>query len=190
MTLKKPKPSPKGYVLNDPQSGSFVIGPNEGERPRQVEIQSQSLGCIRLFDDGGFHIRSHTNAVTKDNIESNATDGLAIYCAGQGIAIEAPKGSITLKAKDIVIESTGTDDPGITFRSATNINIKSADNLKLEGSSTTIGATNKMVIASKGLLIIRGNGGVIISEPKSKLLPTSVNDLLNTLISVALPGYF
>lgn len=190
MVLEKPKSDTKGFILNDPQTGTFVIGTNTGERPRQIELQSQSLGCIRLFDDGGFHIRSHTNAVTKDNIESNAADGLAIYCEGKGIAIEAPKGSITLKAKDIVIESTGTDDPGITFRSATNINIKSADNLKLEGSSTTIGATNKMIVASKGLLIIRGNGGVIISEPKNTLFPTSVNDLLKTLISVALPGYF
>lgn len=190
MTLKKPKSQPTGVVINDPQDGTFFIGKSDGERPRQVELQAQSLGDLRIYEDGGFHIRSNKSSKKADNIESNSADGLIIYSEGKGIFIEAKYGTITLKAKEIIFESTGTNDPGITINSATNFKVDAADNVKIEGSNVAVAAKNKLIVASKGLLNIRGNGGVLISEPKSKLFPTTVTNIIKTAFSTILPGYF
>lgn len=190
MTLKKPKSSPTGYVINDPQDGTIYVGKNQGDRPRQIELQAQSLGDLQIFEDGGFHIRSNKSSTRADNIESNSKDGLTIYADGKGIYLDAKNGTITLRARDIVFESTSSDETGITVRSLTNINLDAGDNIKIEGSNVAVAGRNKLIIASKGLLNIRGNGGVLISEPKTKLFPTSISDVIKIAFSTILPEYF
>ena len=191
MTLKKPKPQPTGYVINDPQDGTIIIGKDpDSKRPRQIELGSQSLGCIRLFGDGGFDIRSNSSSQLKDNIISNSKDGLGIYSSGKGIHIDAGNGELTITARSIVINATGADEAGITIRSSQHISLDASDNIKIEGSNVAVAARNKMLVASKGLLNIRGVGGVLISEPKQKLIPTSISDVIETAFKFILPEYF
>lgn len=191
MTIKKPQPQPTGYVFNDPQDGTLIIGKDpDSKRPRQIEIASQSLGCIRLFGDGGFDIRSNPSSQLKDNIISNSKHGLGIYSNGKGINIDAGNGELTIRARSIVIEATGAEEAGITFRSAHHISLDATDTMKIEGCNVAIAAKNKMLIASKGLLNIKGNGGVVITEPKQKLIPTSVSDVIQRVFSTILPEYF
>lgn len=187
--MDKPREKPTGYVFNDPQCGTITIGLDpESVRPRQIEIVSQSLAAVRLFQDGGFDIRSHPDAVLADNIWSNAKDGLLVK--GNNIHLDAGNGTVTITAREIIFESTGNDTGGITIRSKHNITIDSEDNVKIEGSNVAVAARNKMIIASKGFLNIRGINGVTITEPKQKLIPTSINDLIDTFLSSVLPGYF
>lgn len=189
MTLKKPKPQPTGYVINDPQSGTIIIGEDDGGR--QVELTSQSLGALRFYKDGRFEIRSNPSAQQKDGIISNSKDGLGIYSTGKGIHIDAGNGELTIKAKNIVIEATGgfSESGGITIRSNNNITIDSADHVKIEGSTVAIGSKFKMFIGSAGPIFMRGKGGVTISEPKTPLIPTSLNDVLEKIVELIFPEY-
>jgi hypothetical protein len=191
MTLKKPKPQPTGYVFNDPQDGTIFIGKDpDSKRPRQIELTSQSLGCIRLFGDGGFDIRSNSSAQKKDNIISNSKDGLGIYSNGKGIHIDAGNGELTITARSIVINATGSDEGGVTIRSNQNIDLDAADHVKIEGSNVAIASRNKLLLTSKGFLNIRGIGGVLITEPKQTLLPTSIGSVITQTFSSILPGFF
>lgn len=193
MTLKKPTSQPTGYVFNDPQDGTIIIGknPNSKGRTRQVELSSQSLGSIRLFEDGAFDIRSNSSATQKDNIISESKDGLAIYSSGKGMHIDAGNGELTISARSIVIQTTGSSSEtgGITIRSNHNITLDSADHVKIEGSTVAIGSKFKMFIGSAGPVFIRGKGGVTISEPKNSLIPTNLNDVLEKIVELVFPEY-
>lgn len=186
--------SKKGYVFNDPDYGTIVIGKDVGvDRPRQVQISSSSLASIRLFDDGGFEIRSGpTDDKSKDDgIYSRSKDGLNIVSTGEGIFISAGKeGRITLSARDIVLEATGQDSGGITLRSNNNITLDAADNLSIEGSQITVAAKFKMFIGTGGDLFIRGRGGVTITEPSTKLIPTTITEWSEKILQLVFPEYF
>lgn len=193
MPLPKPKSDQTGYVFSDPQDGILIIGKDSSGRPRQIELSSQALSALRLFADGGFELRSNPSATKKDNIFSQSKEGLAIHSSaigetpGIGINISA-SGDITLEGRSIILRANGSD--GITIDSQSQITVSAGDNIKIEGSNVGVAARNKMLIASKGLLNIRGNGGVIITEPKEKLIPTSFSDIIKKAFQFMFPEYF
>jgi len=177
-----------GYVFNDSKFGSLFIGSDSGagvKRARQVELHSASNAHLKLFEDGGFELTSSPSARTRDNINSNAKDGLNI--SANNITLDSREGTLTLKARIIKFESTASDET-LVFRSANNINIEASDTIKLEASVVAIGARTKLVLGSCGPIYMKGTGGVTIIEPKSKLIPTSVSELLTKLIEQLLPG--
>jgi len=183
--MSEPQP---GYVFNDSRFGSLFIGSDKGgtkvKRPRQVELHSASNGHLKLFDDGGFELTSNPTARESDNINSNAKDGLNIQ--GNNIRIDARGGELTLAARVIRFESSASDQT-LVFRSSNNIEIEAADTVRICAANIAIGAKNKLIISSKGPTYIRGTGGVTIIEPRAKLIPTSLNELVEKIIETILP---
>lgn len=170
-----------GFVISDPQDGTLFIGEDiKTPRTRQVELHSQSGSHLKLFKDGGFEIHGNP-CVTADNIDSNATDGLNIKSSGKNLRIDAGNGILTLAAREIRFESTAADEAFI-FRSAQNIIIEAGDSIRLNAANIAIGAKNKLVLASKGPIYIKGSGGVTIIEPKSNLIPTNLGEFVDKLI--------
>lgn len=188
-TPKKPEEKEvTGFVISDPQAGTLFIGEDvKVDRTRQVELHSTSGAHVKLFKDGGFEIHGQP-CDTADNIESNAVDGLNILSSGKNLRIDAgPGGILTLAARTIRFESSAADET-LVFRSANNIEISAADSIKINAANIAIGARNKLVIASKGPMYIKGSGGVTIIEPRSTLIPTSLGDVIDKLIETFVFG--
>jgi hypothetical protein len=186
------KPDNLGFVLGDPQSGAIIIGKDtDVNRKREIQINSRSLAAIRLFDDGGFQIRSNLSGVEnqeKDEIYSNGPKGLNITSTLGDINISAPWGEITLEARAIRIKSTGTDKEDlIRISSDSDVSITALDDIRIASDQLAIGAKSKAIFASGGSLNICGRGGVAITEPKTKLIPTSTKDFLDKLIGIVFP---
>jgi len=184
----KSKPPSKGYVINDPKHGSVFIGSEPDgtvNRKRQIAMHSASNASVKLFEDGGFEIASQPGSLT-DNINSESPKGLAIK--GRNIYLDAGNGTVTINARSIVLESTGSDQ-SIRIGSNGNIDIEAGDTLKLKGSVTAVVANTRMFLLSKGSLYGRG-ASVNIVEKKTKLIPTSLNDIIQLAIDQFLgPGF-
>jgi hypothetical protein len=181
-------PPQTGYVLNDAADGTIFIGSDEKvkgiKRPRQIEIHSTSNACIKLYKDGGFEIRGQSTGTSADNIISECKDGLAV--SAKNIRLDAGNGEITLAARSVRFESTGTDQDFV-LRSNGNLKIEAGDTLKLEGSVVAIGARTRMALFSGGGLYIRATG-INISEPCTKLIPTNVSELVDVLMQNLFPN--
>jgi hypothetical protein len=187
-TPKKPgEEQTPGLVVSDPQSGTLFIGEDvKTERVRQVELHSAAGGHVKLFKDGGFEIQSFP-CDKADNITSNAVEGLNIYSAGKNLRVDAGNGVLTLAAREIRFESSAADE-AFVFRSAQNIIIEAADSIRLNAANISIGARNKLVLASKGPIYMKGTGGVTIIEPKSALIPTNLGEFVDKLIETMVFG--
>ena len=176
-----------GYVISDGTHGTIFIGKDDKiGRSRQIELHAASNAALKLYEDGGFEIQSQPTAKLADNIISQAGDGLKIKA--NKINFDAGNGEITLSARSIRFESTGNDE-SFVIRSASNVLIESNDTIKLNGSVIGIGAKTRMLINSKGPIYMKGNGGVTIVEPKQKLIPTNLSDVLNIMLSTLFPDY-
>jgi len=177
---KKKKPS-RGYVMNDPKFGSVFIGEEtEAKRTRQIELHSASNAHLKLFQDGGFELNSTPSSVG-DNINSQ---GKALTVSAKNIHLDAGNGTITLTARSIVLEGTGSDQ-NITIRSNGNVDISAGDTLKMGGSVTAVLANTRMFLISKGSWYGQG-ASVNFIEKKTTLLPTSIADV----ISLAAENFF
>lgn len=187
-TPKKPEEQEKtGYTLCDPQNGTLFIGEStEKGRLRQCELHSTSGAHLKLFKDGGFELHSSACDIA-DNIDSNAKDGLNIKSTGKNLRIDAGNGILTLAAREIRFESTAADE-AFVFRSAQNIIIEAGDSVRINAANVAIGARNKLILASKGPIYMKGTGGVTIIEPKSALIPTSLGEFVDKLIETVVFG--
>jgi len=94
-----------------------------------------------------------------------------------------------LSARSIRFESTGSDQDFV-IRSNGNLKMEAGDTARIDGSVVAIGARTRMAIFSKGSLNIRGGGGVNISEPQTKLIPTNLSDFKDILLQTLFPDYF
>jgi len=172
---------PKGFVINDADYGSIFIGEDDKvDRTRQIEIHSASDACIKLFKDGGFEIQSQATSDTADNILSQSPHGLNIKSTGDGIHLDAGNGEITLKARSIRFESSGSDQ-NFVIRSKANIDIDATDTLRLTGSVVAAGARTRMLLRSPGPIYINSDTGVSIVEPKISLCPANLLSFVQTL---------
>jgi len=185
------KPDNVGFVIGDPQSGAIIIGKDEGvTRKREIQINSRSLAAIKLFDDGGFQIRSHDSGIEnklKDEIESNLPEGLVINATKGNINISAA-GEITLQARAIRLKSTGANkEDALRISSDSDVSISAMDDIRIASDQLAICAKSKAIFVSGGILNICGRGGVSITEPKTKLIPTSTKDFLEKLINTVFP---
>lgn len=186
------KPDNVGFVIGDPQSGAIIIGKDEKvDRKREIQINSRSLAAIKLFDDGGFQIRSNDSGIKtqeKDEIYSNGPEGLVITATNGNVNISAPLGEITLQARAIRLKSTGSNKEDVLrISSDSDVSITAIDDIRIASDQLAIGAKSKAIFASGGSLNICGRGGVSITEPKTKLIPTSTKDFLEKLINTVFP---
>ena len=76
----------------------------------------------------------------------------------------------------------------MVIRSAQNIIIEAGDSVKINAANVAIGARNKLLLASKGALYMRGIGGVTIIEPKASLIPTNLGDFVDKIIETVVFG--
>lgn len=177
MAYKHP---PKGYVINDGDYGTIFIGEDkETVRKRQIEIHSASDAAVKLFQDGGFEIQSQSTSKLADNIVSRSQEGLAIK--GKNIRLSAD-GEITISARAIRFESTGSDTPFI-IRSGQNMELYANNTIKVDGSVVGIGARTRMLFRSPGPIRMFTDAGFSCVEPTASLVP---QNLLNSVIISAL----
>jgi hypothetical protein len=176
-----------GFVISDPQDGTLFIGEDIiPGRVRQVELHSSSGAHVKLFKDGGFELHGNPCDIS-DNIDSNARDGLNIKSSGKNLRIDAGNGILTLAAREIRFESSAADEAFI-FRSAQNIIIEAGDSIRLNAANIAIGARNKLILASKGPIYMKGNAGVTIIEPKASLIPTNLGEFVDKLVETLVFG--
>jgi len=177
-----------GFVISDPKDGTLFIGESVStERTRQVELHSTSGAHLKLFKDGGFELSGQPND-TGDNIVSRSKEGLFVIAdGGGGIKIDAGNGVLTLAAREIRYECTAADEP-MVIRSGQNIIIEAADSVKINAANVAIGARNKLLLASKGAIYMKGTGGVTIIEPKAALIPTNLGDFVDKIIETVVFG--
>lgn len=177
-----------GFVISDPKDGTLFIGESVSkERTRQVELHSTSGAHLKLYKDGGFEISGQPND-TGDNIISRSKEGLFISSdGGGGVKIDAGNGVLTLAAREIRYECSAADEP-MVIRSGQNIIIEAADSVKINAANIAIGARNKLLLASKGAIYMKGTGGVTIIEPKAALIPTNLGDFVDKIIETVVFG--
>jgi len=188
-TPKRPEEKESvGYSLSDPQYGSLFISESvEKGRIRQVELHSTSGAHLKLYKDGGFELSGQPNDLG-DNIVSRSKEGLFISSdGGGGVKIDAGNGVLTLAAREIRYECSASDEP-MVIRSAQNIIIEAQDSVKINAANVAIGARNKLLLASKGAIYMKGTGGVTIIEPKSALIPTNLGEFVDKLIETVVFG--
>ena len=177
-----------GYVVTDSEAGTIFVGPDEGvTRNRQIELHATSNACIKLFEDGGFEIQGKSGGKFADNIISECEDGLVVKA--KNIRFDAGNGEITFSARSIRYESSGHDQD-LVIRSKGNLKLEASDTVRIDGSVVAIGARTRMVLASKGNIYVKTNGGLTVVEPKTKLIPTSLTDFTDILFQNLFPGYF
>lgn len=74
------------------------------------------------------------------------------------ILFEAPQGTIYLKAKNILIESTGADPDGNIFLTSCNdVYIKSTDSVTITGTNVTVSASKTASLIGKSFTNIASN---------------------------------
>ena len=185
MAYKRPK---DGYVVNDPNYGSIFVGSDRGvkgvERPRQVALQGASGAALKLFEDGGFEIQSQPSAKLADNIASRSQHGLTVN--GRNIHLHATD-TLTLSGRSIVFEGTGWDQ-NLTIRSGGNLTLEAEDTLALKGAIIGACAKTRMLLQSKGQVIIRSKTGISLIEPQTPLTPTGILSVVESLASSIFGG--
>lgn len=181
-TCKTPQ---NGYVCNY-DDGAFFIGSDKdagSTRTRQVELRSTSNACLKLFEDGGWEIQSASTSKSADSIVSRSKEGLNIKNTGDGIRIDAGGGTLTLAARTIRFESSGSDQ-NFKIKSTGNIELDADDSLILNGSVVAVGAKTRMLLNSVGPIKIFSNAGVSIVEPKTSLCPSGLLESVQNNLSL------
>jgi hypothetical protein len=185
MVYKRPK---DGYVVNDPNHGSIFIGSDKGvkgvERPRQVSVQSASGATLKLFEDGGFEIHGQPSATIADNIASTSKHGLMIN--GRNIHLTATD-TFTISARAIVFEGTGGDQ-NCTIRSNGNLTLQAEDTLALKAAVIGACAKTRMLLQSKGQVLIKSKTGISLIEPQTPLTPMGIFNTIESLASSIFGG--
>lgn len=173
----------EGLIFYDRDSGVLIIGKDDLDRVRLVQLSSGTGGSLKFFEDGAFEILSQTTAKLADNIHSRSQDGMIIKSEGD-LNIQS-EGKITLKASEIIIEGTSSKEGVVIKNENGNMRFEaSAGNLGIKGKNIAIAATRNSVITSKGNVHVVAEGGqVFIVEPKSKLIPTSALDIVNSVLT-------
>ena len=178
-------------IVNTPEDGFLRVGLNtdaDVERPDQVQLAGGCGASLRIFDDGGWELRSvdKPNKPNKKgcNIIAKGEGGLIIKSEGD-VVIDAAK-TFRVSAANIVMETTA-DDGDFTVNCKRDIKLDADNNFKALGTKCIVTATDTMVTHSKGWNLIVGNP-VYVYEKKSKLIPTSTGDLVKGILDQFLLG--
>jgi len=182
--MAKTRQSPP-MIINTPEDGFIRVGLTTDPtavRPDQVQVAGGCGASLRIFDDGGWELRSvdKPNKPNKKgcNIIAKGTGGLLIKSEGD-VTIDAG-GDFNVSAKNITFETTA-DDGDFTVNCKRDIKLDADNNFKALGTKCIVSATDTMVAHSKGWNLIVGNP-VYVYEKKSKLIPTSTADFVQGIL--------
>ena len=166
-------------IINTPEDGFLRIGKTTDERklrPDQVQLAGGCGSSLRIFEDGGWELRSQPNK-KGCNLIAKGDGGLHIYSEGD-VNIDA-RGDFNVSAKNITMETTA-DDGDFTVFCKRDIMLDADNNFKAFGTKCVITASDTLITHSKGWNVVAGNP-VYVYEKKTKLIPTSAQDILNSL---------
>ena len=124
-------------------------------RPDQVQLAGGCGASLRIFDDGGWELRS-VNKPGKENkkgcnIIARGEGGLQIYSDGD-VNIDA-KGDFNVSAKNITMETTA-DDGDFTVFCKRDIMLDADNNFKAFGTKCVVSAADNLITHSKGWNLI------------------------------------
>ena len=164
-------------LINTPEDGFLRVGLNtdaKTNRPDQVQLAGGCGASLRIFDDGGWELRSVPN-ITGCNIIAQGGGGLLIKSDGD-ITMEAG-GSFDVTAREINMTTTGAEDGDFTVHAKRDIMLDADNNFKAFGTKVAISAADDLVTHSKGWNFIMGNP-VYVYEKKSKLIPSGIRSFV------------
>ena len=163
-------------LINTPEDGFLRVGLNtdaKTNRPDQVQLAGGCGTSLRIFEDGGWELRSIPNK-TGCNIISQGGGGLLIKSDGD-ITMEAG-GDFSVSAKNITMETT--DKGGdFTVHAKRDIMLDADNNFKTFGTKCIISASETMITHSRGWNFIMANP-VYVYEKKSKLIPSGIKSFV------------
>ena len=171
-------------IINTPEDGFLRVGltTDNSVRPDQVQLAGGCGASLRIFDDGGWELRSVNKSGKENkkgcNLIARGEGGLHIFSDGD-VNISAG-GDFNVSAKNITMETTA-DDGDFTVFCKRDIMLDADNNFKAFGTKCVITAADTMITHSKGWNLIVGNP-VYVYEKKSKLIPTSTSDIVNSLL--------
>lgn len=181
MTDIHPNRTSPPLIINTPEDGYLRIGRRTEEkvdRADQVKLAAGSGASLRIFKDGGWELRGvdQKNAAGS-SLMNKGESPLTIYSEGDvnitatnNIKMKTVTGNITLDAAEDVI---------INSRKDTRID---ADrNVKIISTNYALDAAQNIFSRARGWHLIVGNP-VYVYEKKTKLIPTSINDVVDSLI--------
>ena len=168
----------EALIINTPEDGFLRIGNTTEDRklrPDQVQLGAGCGSSLRIFEDGGWELRSTENK-QGCNLIARGEGGLHIFSEGD-INIDA-RGDFNVSAKNITMETTAADGDFTVFCKR-DIMLDADNNFKALGTKCVITASDTLVSHSKGWNVVAGNP-VYVYEKKTKLIPTSTQDILNS----------
>ena len=176
----------EALIINTPEDGFLRIGNTTEDRklrPDQVQLGAGCGSSLRIFEDGGWELRSQPNN-KGCNLIAKGDGGLHIYSEGD-VNIDA-RGDFNVSARNITMETTA-DDGDFTVFCKRDIMLDADNNFKAFGTKCVITAADTMITHSKGWNLIVGNP-VYVYEKKSKLIPTSTGDIVNSILDQFMLG--
>ena len=181
MALERTSPP---MIINTPEDGFLRVGltTDTTSRPDQVQLAGGCGASLRIFDDGGWELRS-VNKPGKENkkgcnIIARGPGGLHIL-SDSDINIDA-KGSFNVTAKQINMTTTGADDGDFTVHAKRDIMLDADNNSKTLATNCVISATETLITHSGGITFHMANP-VYVYEKKSKLIPSSIRTLVESI---------
>ena len=178
--MTKPSGCPP-LIITNPEDGFLRVGVETGTQKRksQVQLASGSAASLRLFKDGGWELKSQTNS-TGSNILQKGSGPLAIKSEGD-IKIECD-GTFSVKAKDIVMETTDADVGDIVLNPKHDFRANVQNYAIIMAKDVTLDAKNKLFCFSENMAYLVGSY-VRIHEPTSQLIPPTFANHMDTLSS-------
>ena len=178
-------------IINTPEDGFLRVGlttESTAVRPDQVQLAGGCGASLRIFEDGGWELRSVDKPAKPNkkgcNLIARGEGGLLISSDGD-VNIDA-KGDFTVSARNITMETTA-DDGDFTVFCKRDIMLDADNNFKAFGTKCVVTAADTLVTHSKGWNLIVGNP-VYVYEKKSKLIPTSTSDIVKGILDQFLLG--
>jgi len=176
--MTKPSSCPP-LIITNPEDGYLRIGMEKGRQKRksQCQLSSGSACSLRLFKDGGWELKSQTNS-KGSNIIQKGTGPLNIKSEGD-LNIDVD-GRFSVKAKDIVMETTDANVGDIVLNPKHDFRLDAKNYAILMGKDVTLDAKNKLLLFSEDMTYLVGKY-VRIHEPTSQLIPPTFGKHIDKL---------
>lgn len=168
-------------TIAHPEDGFFHIGrevSGRTTRKKQVQVAGGCGASLRIFEDGGWEIRSVSNE-KGSNLLQQGEGPLNIYSDGD-VNINC-LGEFSVKAAKITMETT-SEEGGIVLNSKKNIRLDADNNVSILGTNVTTKANQTLLAHSDGWHILSGSP-VYTHTPKSGLIPSSISDLVSSMLT-------
>ena len=170
------------YILNHPEDGQIRIGEEDLHvvRKADIQIKAGSDATLRLFDDGGWELRSKLGEETENpgsNIIQSGTGPLNIKVDGD-FNIECG-GEFNVNAKKIIMTARDAVDGNIKLTAQQDFYAEAKKTAKIKGQvNVRVEATQNLIAKSGAAHILQG-GFVHVHENNSKIIPPTLKALIS-----------